>query len=54
MQFHGGAGLSYDTPLPELWAHQRAVRIGEGADEVHRELVGKLELRRQTERRQVL
>lgn len=50
MQFHGGAGLSYDTPLPELWAHQRAVRIGEGADEVHRELVGKLELRRQAAR----
>lgn len=47
MQFHGGAGLSWDTPLAELWAHQRAVRIGEGADEVHRELIGKLELARQ-------
>ncbi|WP_162806333.1 acyl-CoA dehydrogenase family protein [Sphingosinicella terrae] len=51
MQFHGGAGLSWDTPLAELWAHQRAVRIGEGADEVHRETVAKLELRRQAERR---
>lgn len=49
MQFHGGAGLSYDTPLPEMWAHMRTVRIGEGADEVHRETVAKLELRRQAE-----
>lgn len=49
MQFHGGTGLSYDTPLPEMWAHMRTVRIGEGADEVHRETVAKLELRRQTE-----
>ncbi len=47
MQFHGGAGLSWDTPLAELWAHQRAVRIGEGADEVHREVVARLELDRQ-------
>jgi acyl-CoA dehydrogenase len=49
MQFHGGAGLSYDTPLPEMWAHMRTVRIGEGADEVHRETVAKLELKRQAE-----
>lgn len=49
MQFHGGAGLSYDTPLPEMWAHMRTVRIGEGADEVHRETVAKLEMRRQAE-----
>ncbi|QQN75294.1 acyl-CoA dehydrogenase family protein [Croceicoccus sp. YJ47] len=51
MQFHGGAGLSWDTPLPEMWAHMRTVRIGEGADEVHRETVAKLEMRRQAERR---
>ncbi|MCG2840930.1 acyl-CoA dehydrogenase family protein [Sandaracinobacter sp. RS1-74] len=49
MQFHGGAGLSYDTPLPEMWAHMRTVRIGEGADEVHRETVAKVELKRQAE-----
>jgi len=47
MQFHGGAGLSWDTPLPEMWAHMRTVRIGEGADEVHRETIAKLEMRRQ-------
>jgi acyl-CoA dehydrogenase len=49
MQFHGGTGLTYDTPLPEMWAHMRTVRIGEGADEVHRETVAKIELRRQAE-----
>lgn len=49
MQFHGGTGLTYDTPLPELWAHMRTVRIGEGADEVHRETVARLEMRRQAE-----
>lgn len=49
MQFHGGAGLTYDTPLPEMWAHMRTVRIGEGADEVHRETVAKIELKRQAE-----
>lgn len=49
MQFHGGTGLTHDTPLPELWAHMRTVRIGEGADEVHRETVAKLEMRRQAE-----
>lgn len=52
MQFHGGAGVTYDTPLPEMWAHIRTVRIGEGADEVHRETVGKIELKRQAEWRQ--
>jgi acyl-CoA dehydrogenase len=51
IQFHGGAGLSFDTPLPEMFAYQRTVRIGEGADEVHRELVAKLELTKQREAR---
>lgn len=51
IQFHGGAGLSFDTPLPEMFAYQRTVRIGEGADEVHRELVAKLEMAKQREAR---
>ena len=51
MQFHGGAGMSFDTPLPEMFAYQRTVRIGEGADEVHRELIAKLELAKQREAR---
>jgi acyl-CoA dehydrogenase len=52
MQFHGGAGLSHGKRLAEMWAYQRSVRIGEGADEVHRALIAKLELRNQRERRE--
>jgi len=51
IQFHGGVGVSHDRPLAEMYAYQRVVRIGEGADEVHRETVAKLELARQRERR---
>lgn len=51
IQFHGGAGVSHGKPLAEMYAYQRVVRIGEGADEVHRETVAKLELTRQRERR---
>jgi acyl-CoA dehydrogenase len=51
IQFHGGAGVSHGRPLAEMYAYQRVVRIGEGADEVHRETVAKLELTRQRERR---
>lgn len=51
IQFHGGAGVSHDRPLAEMYAYQRVVRIGEGADEVHRETVAKIELAKQRERR---
>ena len=51
MQFHGGLGMSHDKPLAEMYAYQRTVRIGEGADEVHREVIARLELARQRELR---
>lgn len=51
IQFHGGMGVSQHTPLASMWAYQRVVRIGEGADEVHRETVGKIELSKQREAR---
>ena len=47
IQFHGGAGVSDSKRLAEMWAYQRVVRIGEGADEVHRETVAKVELANQ-------
>ena len=53
MQFHGGAGLSHHKRLAEMWAYQRSVRIGEGADEVHRETIARVELDRQRQRRGV-
>jgi len=51
IQFHGGMGVSQHTPLAAMWAYQRVVRIGEGADEVHRETVAKVELAQQREAR---
>ncbi len=54
MQFHGGAGLSHGKRLAEMWAYQRSVRIGEGADEVHRETIAKVEIAAQRARRERL
>ena len=51
IQFLGGLGVSHDQPLAEMYAYQRTVRIGEGADEVHRDLIARLELARQRELR---
>ncbi|MEM6796442.1 MAG: acyl-CoA dehydrogenase family protein [Acidobacteriota bacterium] len=46
IQAHGGAGVSQDTHLAYHWAHARTLRLADGPDEVHREAVAKLELRR--------
>lgn len=44
MQIHGGAGLSDDLPLSAAWTTARAIRLADGPDEVHLDLVGRLEL----------
>jgi acyl-CoA dehydrogenase len=44
IQAHGGAGLCDDVPLAEMYAGQRALRIVDGPDEVHRQTIAKLEL----------
>lgn len=44
MQIHGGAGLSDDLPLSAAWSTARAIRLADGPDEVHLDLVGRLEL----------
>lgn len=46
IQVHGGAGVSQDTFLAYAWAQARTLRLADGPDEVHREAVAKLELRR--------
>src|SRR5581483_9776149 len=46
IQAHGGAGVSGDFPLAAAWALARTLRLADGPDEVHREAVAKLELRR--------
>ncbi|MCL6516376.1 acyl-CoA dehydrogenase [Alicyclobacillus sp.] len=45
IQAHGGAGVSEDFPLAQMWAHARTIRLADGPDEVHRRQVAKLELR---------
>lgn len=47
IQIHGGAGLSDDFPLAALYAYARVLRIADGPDEVHRNLIAKLEWKRQ-------
>ena len=44
MQAHGGAGISSDTPLAYMYAHQRTLRFADGPDEVHRNALAKLEM----------
>jgi len=46
IQAHGGAGVSQDTFLANAWAQSRTLRLADGPDEVHRESVAKLELRK--------
>ncbi len=46
IQMHGGAGVSADFPLSEMFAAIRTLRIADGPDEVHRALIAKLELRK--------
>lgn len=47
IQAHGGAGVSDDTPLAEMWAATRTLRIADGPDEVHLRDIARLELRRE-------
>jgi acyl-CoA dehydrogenase len=44
IQAHGAAGLTGDFPLAYMYSHQRALRIIDGPDEVHRTAIAKLEL----------
>ncbi|HQR80216.1 MAG TPA: acyl-CoA dehydrogenase family protein, partial [Actinomycetota bacterium] len=45
IQAHGGAGVSQATPLAEMYAGLRTLRIADGPDEVHLRDVARLELR---------
>jgi acyl-CoA dehydrogenase len=46
IQAFGGAGVSGDFPLAGAWAGVRTLRLADGPDEVHRNQIAKLELRK--------
>ncbi|MCE8511180.1 acyl-CoA dehydrogenase family protein [Ruegeria pomeroyi] len=46
IQAFGGAGVSEDTPLAWMYAAQRALRLADGPDEVHRRAVARSEFKR--------
>ena len=45
IQVHGGLGITDDTLLSFWFRHERAARIYDGADEVHRTIVARYALR---------
>ena len=46
IQAYGGAGVSQDTPLANMYAHGRTMRIVDGPDEVHMLQLGRNENKR--------
>ncbi|MGF1620089.1 MAG: acyl-CoA dehydrogenase family protein [Rhodomicrobiaceae bacterium] len=51
IQVHGGGGVSQDFGLASSYAGQRTLRLADGPDEVHRETIAKVELRKHMNRR---
>ncbi|MBT8367141.1 MAG: acyl-CoA dehydrogenase family protein [Deltaproteobacteria bacterium] len=47
IQAHGGMGVCNDTWLAAAYAHIRSLRLADGPDEVHREVIARLELRKE-------
>ncbi|XP_017262002.1 acyl-CoA dehydrogenase family member 11 [Kryptolebias marmoratus] len=50
IQVHGGAGVSGDFPLAQMYSYARTLRIADGPDEVHLSSVAALELKDQLRR----
>ncbi|WP_119422998.1 acyl-CoA dehydrogenase family protein [Desertibaculum subflavum] len=46
IQAHGAGGVSEDFGLANAYAHARTLRLADGPDEVHRNQIGRLELKR--------
>uniref|UniRef100_A0A8D0DAK3 Acyl-CoA dehydrogenase family member 11 n=1 Tax=Sander lucioperca TaxID=283035 RepID=A0A8D0DAK3_SANLU len=52
IQVYGGAGVSGDVPLAQLYSYVRTLRIADGPDEVHLSSIAHLELRDQLKKAQ--
>jgi acyl-CoA dehydrogenase len=48
LQVHGAGGVSDDFGLASAYAHARTLRLADGPDEVHRDQIARLELRKHT------
>ncbi|MCI0491286.1 MAG: acyl-CoA dehydrogenase [Blastocatellia bacterium] len=46
IQAHGGGGVCQDFFLAKAWAGSRTLRLADGPDEVHREAISRLELKK--------
>lgn len=46
IQAHGGGGVCQDFPIAHAYAMLRTLRLADGPDEVHRDQIARLELRR--------
>jgi acyl-CoA dehydrogenase len=46
IQAHGGAGVCQDFEWAAAWANSRTLRLADGPDEVHRESVARIELKK--------
>jgi acyl-CoA dehydrogenase len=46
IQVHGALGVTDDVPLAAMWRYARILRLGDGADEVHKAKLAEHELRR--------
>ncbi len=44
IQLHGGGGMTDDFPLASAWVGARSLRLADGPDEVHRNVIAKIEL----------
>jgi acyl-CoA dehydrogenase len=49
IQIHGATGVSQWTPLADMYASQRTLRLADGPDEVHWMVVGRAEIARWSE-----
>jgi acyl-CoA dehydrogenase len=46
IQMHGGGGVTSDFGLAYAYSRARVIRLADGPDEVHRDQIGRLELRK--------